>query len=363
MAKTTTYKNAGVNQETGARWATLAQSVMNRTDRSRVCNREGSFAGLFRLDFHESSIPPDSLGPVLAGSADGVGTKVLLAGKARRLGGLGIDLVAVNVNDLVTCGAKPLFFLDYLAVHEIDTRGLLEIAEGMADGCRQACCTLLGGETAQMPDMYRKGHLDLAGFAVGVVQANRIIDGTRTTPGDILIGLPSNGIHSNGYTLVRRLITEHRLKLHHHYEELGETLADAVLRPTRIYVAPVLRALSRYRLRPPITAMAHITGGGLSRNIARMLPPGCSARLDTGSWQPPEIFPFIQKLGISRREMFRVFNMGIGFVLAVKPRFVAGVAKELAAAGESPIIVGQVTRGESGVRFESAKKPPRGMGN
>ncbi len=351
MAKTTTYQDAGVSITANARWVARIQSAMRSTHDIRVCSRAGAFAGLFRLDFDERPLRRRYEKPVLVGCADGVGTKVLLGIKTGRLRGLGIDLVAMNVNDLITCGAEPLFFLDYLAVHEIDPDRLSEIVEGIAEGCRQAGCALLGGETAEMPDLYQKGHLDLAGFATGVVEQTRVIDGRRASPGDMLIGLASNGIHSNGYTLVRRLIREHRLRLNHCYEKLSETLAEVLLRPTRIYVTPVLGVLNKYHTKRPVTGMAHITGGGLPENVARMLPDGCAAEIDTRSWTPPPIFPFLQNLGVQRHEMFRVFNMGIGFVLAVKPRFVSGVMKVLNAGGESATIIGRVKRGRRGVKL------------
>ena len=351
MATTTTYKQAGVSIEANARWVKRIQSAMRSTFSRRVCGREGAFAGLFRLDFDERPLRRNYRKPVLVGCADGVGTKVLLAVKAGRLRGLGIDLVAMNVNDSVTCGAEPLFFLDYLAVHRIDPEALLEIVEGVADGCRQAGCALLGGETAEMPDLYRRGHVDLAGFAIGVVESDRVVDGREATPGDVLIGLASDGVHSNGYTLVRRLLAEHRLRLNRRYEDLGETLADAVLRPTRIYVAPILGVLNKYRVKRPVTALAHITGGGLPENVARMLPVGCAAEIDTRTWTPPAIFSFLQGLGVRRREMFKVFNMGIGFVLAVKPAFVSGVLQELQAGGESPSVIGRVVRGRRRVKL------------
>ena len=351
MAKTTTYQDAGVSLTANADWVGRIQTHMRSTYSNRVCSIPGAFAGLFRLDFPERTKRRNYVNPVLVGCADGVGTKVLLGIQAKRLGGLGVDLVAMNVNDLITCGAEPLFFLDYLAVHRIEPAAFIDLVAGIAEGCRQAGCALLGGETAEMPDLYRRGHLDLAGFSTGVVEAKRLIDGERVSPGDVLIGLPSAGLHSNGYTLVRRIISEHRLRLGRRYEELGESLADAVLRPTRIYVEAVMGLLNRYRTRQPITAMAHITGGGLPENVARMLPTGCAAEIDTQSWTQPPIFPFLQNLGVARKEMFRVFNMGIGFVLAVKPANASSVVKSLRSTGEAPHIIGHITSGRRRVRL------------
>jgi phosphoribosylformylglycinamidine cyclo-ligase len=351
MSKTVTYQQAGVSIAANARWVKRIQAALHSTYSGRVCSVSGAFAGLFRLDFDAQTNRRSYRKPILVGCADGVGTKVLLGIQAQQLYGLGIDLVAMNVNDLITCGAEPLFFLDYLAVHKLDPDGLLEIIEGVADGCRQAGCALLGGETAEMPDLYAKDHLDLAGFATGVVEAERMLDIQRVSPGDVLIGLPSSGVHSNGFALVRRLIRTHRLRLTRHYAELGETLADALLRPTRIYVAPILRVLRKRAAQRPIAALGHITGGGLPENVERMLPAGCVAEIDPCRWTPPPIFPFLQNLGVARREMFNVFNMGIGFVLAVKPAFVGGVVKELEAAGETPVQIGRIRRGRRGVRL------------
>jgi len=351
MAKTTTYKDAGVSIEANTRWVARIQSAMRSTYDSRVRSVPGAFAGLFTLDLERPASRRNGGKPVLVGCADGVGTKVLLGIKSGHLRGLGVDLVAMNVNDLITCGAEPLFFLDYLAVHKIDPDRLADIVAGIADGCRLAGCALLGGETAEMPDLYKKGHLDLAGFSTGVVKSNRIIDGRRVTPGDILIGLASSGVHSNGFTLVRKLISEHRLLLHRRYDQMDETLAEALLRPTRIYVTSVLGVLGKYRTKRPVTAMAHITGGGLPENVTRILPRDCAAEIDTRSWVPPPIFPLLQGLGVRRREMFRVFNMGIGFVLAVKPMFASGVMVQLEAGGESPTIIGRVKRGRRTVKL------------
>jgi phosphoribosylformylglycinamidine cyclo-ligase len=268
-----------------------------------------------------------------------------------RLDTIGIDLVAMNVNDLITCGAEPLFFLDYLAVHKLDPDHLLQVIEGVAEGCRQANCALLGGETAEMPDLYRKGDLDLAGFAVGVVEHGRQIDGSRIEPGDAVVALPSSGIHSNGYSLVRKLIARAGCKLDMYHDELGETLGDAVLRPTRIYVNAVMTVLRHYRTKRVVVGMAHITGGGLMENIARAIPDDCDAVLQKSSWTVPPIFPFLQKLGTTKQEMYRVFNMGIGYILIVRPFYVKGVMKTLRRAGEIPLEIGKIIRGSQRVRL------------
>ncbi|MCP4593538.1 MAG: phosphoribosylformylglycinamidine cyclo-ligase, partial [bacterium] len=307
MAKKTTYREAGVSVAANSAWVSRIQSALSGTHDSRVCSIPGAFAGLMRLDFDRGQHRRDYRRPVLVGCADGVGTKVLLGIQAKRLRGLGVDLVAMNVNDLITCGAEPLFFLDYLAVHKLDPAGLTELIGGVADGCRESGCALLGGETAEMPDLYRRGHFDLAGFATGVVEERRIIDGRRVSPGDILIGLASSGIHSNGFTLVRKLLKDRGLKLGRGTFGGGgcAILAETLLAPTRIYVNAVRRVLDRYRVKQPVTGMAHITGGGLRENVARMLPTGCTAEVDRRSWTPPPVFPFLQSLGVTRAEMFR----------------------------------------------------------
>jgi phosphoribosylformylglycinamidine cyclo-ligase len=286
---------------------------------------------------------------VLVGCADGVGTKVMLAEALGDLSTVGIDLVAMNVNDMITCGAEPLFFLDYLGVNKIEPDVLVGLMDGIAEGCRQAGCALLGGETAEMPDVYGKGQLDLAGFSVGVVELDRAIEPETIRPGDELIGLPSSGIHSNGYSLVRKLIRQRRLKLDRVYEELGETLGAAVLRPTKIYVRPILDLLDSYRVRHVVRGMAHITGGGLAENIGRIMPKNCDATIDTRCWTAPPIFDFIQQRGVEREEMFRVFNMGIGYVLIVQAKYVKSVRKRLEEAGEAPVVIGQVKRGRGKV--------------
>ena len=313
--------------------------------------RHGGFAGLFHLDYDEQIFRRNYRNPVLVGCTDGVGTKVLLASKMNRLSTIGIDLVAMNVNDLITCGAEPLFFLDYLAVHKLDPKHLQDVIEGVAAGCREAGCALLGGETAEMPDLYAPGHFDLAGFAVGVVEHRRVIDGSRVSRGDVLIALPSSGIHSNGYALVRKLIAKGRCRLDGVYDELGESLGDALLRPTRVYANAVNTVLKAYRVKRVVTAMAHITGGGLPENIARVLPDGCDAVINRSSWRPQPIFDFIRRLGTTRAEMFRVFNMGIGFVFVVRPYFAQGVMGLLRRAGEHPIRLGKIQRGTGRVRF------------
>ena len=351
---TLTYKEAGVDVSANTRWVSAIESAMRSTHGPRVFkDRHGGFAGLFRLDYDEQLFRRNYKKPVLVGCTDGVGTKVLVALEMDRLDTIGIDLVAMNVNDLITCGAEPLFFLDYLACHKLDPPRLLAVLEGIAAGCREASCALLGGETAEMPDLYRKGDIDLAGFAVGVVEFNRTVDVRRVTPGDVVIGLPSSGVHSNGYTLVRKLIANAGCKLDQHYDELGEKLGEAVLRPTRIYVNAVRAVLRRYSVKRVVAAMAHITGGGLKENIARVIPPGCDVALRTSQWECPPIFNFLRKLGTARSEMYKVFNMGIGYVFIVRPYYATAIMRILRRAGEKPARIGKVVRGTGQVQIKS----------
>ena len=348
-----TYKSSGVDISANTRWVAGIEAAMRSTYGPRVCqDRHGGFAGLFRLDSDKRLFRRNYKKPVLVACSDGVGTKVLIAIKMGKLDTIGIDLVAMNVNDLICCGAEPLFFLDYLAVHKLDPKRLAEVIEGIAAGCREADCALLGGETAEMPDLYKRGDLDLAGFSVGVVERGREIDGSRVTPGDVLIGLPSSGIHSNGYSLVRKLIARGRCKLDKHYDELGETLGEAVLRPTRIYVRAVDAVLEKYRIKRVVTAMVHVTGGGLRENIARVLPPGCDAVVNKKSLKPQPVFEFLRRLGTTRAEMLKVFNMGVGFVFVLRSANAKGVIAALKGAGEKPIRLGRIKRGTGRVQLK-----------
>lgn len=347
-----TYKEAGVSIAANTRWVDAIRACMTATYDPRVMNRHNAFAGLYRLDYDEQLFRRNYRKPVLVACADGVGTKVLLALQLGKLSTLGIDLVAMNVNDLITCGAEPLFFLDYLAVHELSPPRLLTLIEGVAEGCRQAGCALLGGETAEMPDVYRRGDIDLAGFAVGVVEFDRVIDGRRIEVGDVLIGLPSSGIHSNGYTLVRKLIEKARCDLSAPLEGGTGTIGEALLAPTRIYVRAVSAVLEAFGRRRVVSAMAHITGGGLRENIARLLPGKVSAVISRRAWRPPPVFDFLRRLGVARGEMFKVFNMGIGYVFVVRPRNAQGVLRALRGVGEDPVILGRIVTGNGRVVLE-----------
>lgn len=347
-----TYKEAGVDVGANTRWVRAIKSAMKSTYGPRVYSgRHGGFAGLFRLDYDEQLFRRNYDRPVLVACTDGVGTKVLLAVELGQLSTIGIDLVAMSVNDLITCGAEPLFFLDYLAVGKLDPPHLKDVILGIAGACRESGCALLGGETAEMPALYKPGEFDLAGFAVGVVEFGRVIDGQRIAAGDVLIGLPSSGVHSNGYSLVRRLVSSSRRRWNKHYDELGETLGAALLRPTRLYVTAVMAVLNAYPVKRVVTGMAHITGGGLRENVARILPSKCDAVIERSTWQPPPVFDFLRRMGVDRREMYKVFNMGIGYVFAVRPRFANGVTEALRKAGETPIVMGRIRRGAGRVQL------------
>ena len=354
MARTprTTYRAAGVNLDAADDFVDRIGPAVRRTFGPRVLTGHGGFAGLFRLDYDERLFKRNYEEPVLVACTDGVGSKLLLAIKARRYDTVGIDLVAMNVNDLLTTGAEPLFFLDYIAVHKLKPRVAAQIVAGVVEGCEQAGCALLGGETAELPDLYRNGHFDLAGFAVGVVERGRMQRRSHVKPGDELVGVFSSGLHSNGYALARRLLLDDaRLGFNESPGALGEPLIDALLRPTRIYVRAVQAVLQRYSTRPPITGMAHITGGGLPGNVPRMLPDGCDAVIRRGAWPIPPIFGLLERYGVAEDELYRVFNMGIGFVLAVRSRSTAAVVRTLRRAGEEAEVIGKVRRGKGRVEF------------
>ena len=349
-----TYKATGVDISANDRMVEKITQAVRRTYDPRVISQDGAFAGLMRLDFSERLLRRRYRDPVLVGSADGVGSKLLVGLEHGRLSGLGIDLVAMSVNDVLTTGAEPLFFLDYIACHRLEPDGIAEIVSGVSDGCRMAGCALLGGETAEMPALYAPRHFDLAGFCVGVVERRRLIDGRRVEPGDVVLGLASNGLHSNGFSLVREAISRLPKGLTRHPPkkgrrnwpvDLGEPLADALLRPTRIYVRPILRLLAGYRRKQVVRAMAHVTGGGLAGNVPRVIPRDCDVYVSRRAWSVPPIFRLIQRLGVGEEEMYRVFNMGIGFVLIVRPAFAQSICRRLDKLGETVYRLGTVRRG------------------
>ncbi|WP_141329824.1 phosphoribosylformylglycinamidine cyclo-ligase [Myxococcus sp. AB025B] len=333
----TTYKDSGVDIEAGDAFVDRIKPYAARTMRPEVVAGVGGFGGLFAL-------PPGKYRePVLVAGTDGVGTKLKVAFAAGRHGTVGIDLVAMSVNDILTCGAEPLFFLDYFATGRLEVDAAAEVVKGIAQGCEQAGCTLLGGETAEMPGFYARGEYDLAGFCVGVVERSAIIDGKSIRPGDALIGLTSSGLHSNGYSLARKVLLENaKLALDATPEGLGRSLGDALLEPTRIYVKDALALTQAVKVK----GMAHITGSGIPGNLPRCLPDGTRAVLSEKSWVKPPIFDLIAKLGsVARDEMFSTFNMGLGLIVVVAKEDVARALEVLRARGVEASEVGRVEAG------------------
>jgi len=334
MAKAT-YKDAGVDLDTYAESMARLPRLIARTQTPRVLKLDGGFAGLFRLDFSNHLFARHYRDPVLVACTDGVGTKLKVASLTGVHSTVGIDLVAMCVNDAICCGAEPLFFLDYVAMPKDDPPLLEKIVEGIAAGCVESDCALLGGETAIMPDLYNPGDYDLAGFCVGVVERKRVIDGSAVVPGDVLIGVASSGLHSNGFSLVRKIVFEiAKLQVDQHVDELEQTVGAALLEPTRIYVRAVRQVLGHYKTKNVVHGIAHITGGGLEENLGRILPEGTRAEIDRGSWPVPPVFTWLQRLGeVDRAEMERVFNMGLGLVLVVSPYFAESIRGQLSRSG------------------------------
>jgi phosphoribosylformylglycinamidine cyclo-ligase len=350
--KPITYRSAGVDIDAGDEAVERMKPRVRATYGPRVMADWGGFAGAFRLDYDEKLFKRNYRDPVLLACTDGVGSKILLAIAAKRYDTIGIDLVAMNVNDLLTSGAEPLFVLDYIAAHRVDPAVIAEIVGGIAAGCEKSGAALLGGETAEMPDLYRPGDFDLAAFAVGVAERGRMLSNRNVKPGDQIVGLASSGIHSNGYALVRKVLLESAgLDLNQTIHSLGEPLIDALLRPTEIYVRPVLDVLNRYSSRVMVKGMAHITGGGLPGNLPRLAPDDCDIVLRAGSWPVPPIFGLIEHHGVDEEEMYRVFNMGIGYALAVRPVSVAAVIRSFEKSGVEAHLIGRVRRGAGRVEI------------
>lgn len=340
-----TYAAAGVDIDAGERLVKRIAALARSTQRSEIVTGVGGFAAL-------AALPSRYRSPLLVTSTDGVGTKLKIAFALDRHDTVGMDLVAMSVNDLLTIGAEPLLFLDYLATGKLDVRQGVALVRGIARGCRMAGCSLVGGETAEMPSFYARGEYDLAGFAVGIVERSAVIDGRAVRPGDALIGLPSSGLHSNGFSLARRVLLERaRLTLTARVPGLRTPLGAELLRPTRIYVAPVRRLLARMP-RGTVRGMAHITGGGLPGNLPRVLPPNCHAVVRRRSWTVPPVFRLIERLGeVPRAEMDRTFNNGIGFVLIVAARRREEALAQLRADGTRARVIGEVVAGTPGVSF------------
>ncbi|MBM7115116.1 phosphoribosylformylglycinamidine cyclo-ligase [Archangium primigenium] len=333
----TTYKQAGVDIEAGDAFVERIKPHAARTMRPEVLAGVGGFGGLFAL-------PPGKYRePVLVSGTDGVGTKLKVAFQAGRHGTVGIDLVAMSVNDILTSGAEPLFFLDYFATGRLEVDAAAEVVKGIAQGCEQAGCALLGGETAEMPGFYARGEYDLAGFCVGVVERSEIIDGRDIRPGDALIGLTSSGLHSNGYSLARKVLLEDaKLPLDAVPEGLDRPLVDALLEPTRIYVKDVLALMKTVKLK----GLSHITGSGIPGNLPRCLPEGTRAVLDSTAWTRPPLFELIERLGgVARAEMYDTFNMGLGLIAVVAREDVAVALALLEARGVEASEVGRIEAG------------------
>ncbi len=340
--KPLTYREAGVDIDAGEDAVRRITPLARATSRAEVIGGLGGFASFV-------SVPSKYREPVLVSSTDGVGTKLKVAFLAGRHDTVGIDLVAMGVNDIIVHGAEPLYFLDYIAVGRLDPEQIEAIVSGVATGCRQAGCALVGGEMAEHPDSHAPGEYDLAGFAVGVVERTRLIDGSAVRPGDVVIGLASSGLHSNGFTLVRRIVFDvMRLGVFDPLPGTDRSVADELLEPTRIYARAIQKLLETVEVR----AMAHVTGGGLTGNVPRVLPQGCRVRIFRDSWSMPAVFETLREAGrVEDAEMFRTFNMGVGYLVIVPPTAAETAARLLREEGEKVARLGEVVAGERGVEF------------
>jgi phosphoribosylformylglycinamidine cyclo-ligase len=351
VKKPVTYRTAGVDIDEGERLVRLIRPMVRTTRRKEVLGEIGSFAGFFRFPARKYR------DPVLVSGTDGVGTKVKVAAAAGKFDTVGIDLVAMCVNDILVHGAEPLFFLDYYATGKLSADDGSRIVSGIAEGCRQAGCALLGGETAEMPSVYARGEFDLAGFAVGAVDRKKVIDGATVRPGDLLVGLSSSGLHSNGFSLARKVVFGIlRMRIDQRVTEWGASVAEELLRPTRIYVRPVLSLLRKVS----ILGMAHITGGGIAGNVPRSLPEGVTAVVDRSSWEVPPVFRTICAAArLPVEEAYRTFNMGIGMVLIVRPEVADRTVSHFRRSGFPAAVIGEIRKGrrrEAGVTFQGGGK-------
>jgi len=334
MTDPLTYAEAGVDIDKANKLISTISEIAKQTSISGVMGEIGGFGGLFSLNLANLDRP------VLVSSTDGVGTKLKIAFMLDKHDTVGIDLVAMCVNDILVQGAKPLFFLDYMAMGKLSSRRVTEIIKGIGEGCKQAKCALLGGETAEMPGFYTDHEYDLAGFAVGIVDNSKIVDGTGVRVGHRLIGIASSGLHSNGYSMVRKICFDIlKMKIDDYVEEFGKTLGEELLTPTRIYVQPILSILKDM----PVHGLAHITGGGIADNVLRIVPKACNILIQTGIWEVPPIFKFLQRAGkVSETEMRRTFNNGIGMVAIVPPEATADVLQRLDAVDEKAYLIGEI---------------------
>jgi phosphoribosylformylglycinamidine cyclo-ligase len=350
-----TYRDAGLDLDLYEQSLACMPPLLKRTHTLRVLDGFGGFASLFSLDYNSRLFAKNYRHPVLVTCTDGVGSKIKVAVRMNKHDTVGIDLVAMSVNDCLCTGGEPLQFLDYLAMPKDDPALTRELIKGISDGCLEAECALVGGETAILPEFYQPGDYDMAGFCVGVVERNQIINGKRIRLGDKVLGLASTGLHSNGYSLVRKVVFEHSgLGVNDFVPELGRTVGETLLEPTRIYVRPIKQILMHYPVKKSrvVCGLAHITGGGLVDNIPRILRPGQRVFLRRGSWEVPPVFPWLQKLGdIEQTEMDRVFNQGIGFVMVVSPYYAESIQRQLAEDRVPTYEIGEVREGEPGVEF------------
>jgi phosphoribosylformylglycinamidine cyclo-ligase len=349
-----TYRSAGQDLEAYERGIEAIAPLARRTHSPRVLDGFGGFASLVSLDFNTRLFARNYKHPVLVSCNDGVGTKLKIATLMNKHDTVGIDLVAMSVNDCLCTGGEPLLFLDYIALPKDDPGLLYDLVKGISDGCLQANCSLVGGETAILPDFYQPGDYDMAGFCVGVVERDQIIDGRHIRPGDAVIGLASTGLHSNGYSLARKIVFERAgLKVTDSVAELGRTVGEELLEPTRLYVKAVQSVLRNYPVkRRVVRGLAHITGEGLEGNIPRILPSGRRVRLRRNSWPVPPVFPWLARLGnVPEEEMFRVFNMGIGFVVIVSDYYADSIVRHLQEIGYPAWNIGEVITGEAGVEW------------
>src|SRR6516162_4812671 len=350
-----TYRDAGLDLDVYEQSLACMPPLLKRTHTPRVVDGFGGFASLFSLDYNSRLFARNYRHPVLVSCTDGVGSKLKVAALAGKHDTVGIDLVAMSVNDCLCTGGEPLFFLDYVAMPADDPALTRDLIKGISDGCLDADCALVGGETAILPDFYQPGDFDMAGFCVGVVERDHIVSGRAIRPGDKVLGLASTGIHSNGYSLVRKVVFDHAgLKVVDRVPELGQTVGEALLEPTRIYVRAVKTILQHYPVKKQVVrGLAHITGEGLAGNVPRVLPPGRRVFVKRGTWPVPPVFTWLQKLGnIEQTEMETVFNMGIGFVMIVSAYFTESIQRQLAEYRVPTFEIGEVREGDVGFEFE-----------
>ncbi len=337
-----TYKDAGVDIEKADKFVETIKNTVKSTFKPYVLTNIGGFAGAITLELTKYKEP------VITSSTDGVGTKLKVAQILDKHDTIGIDLVAMCVNDLITTTSKPLFFLDYFSTGKLNQETATDVIKGIAEGCKQADCSLIGGETAEMPDLYKDGEYDLAGFSVGIVEKEKIVDGSKLNVGDVLIGVFSSGVHSNGYSLIRKLIDIKGYKYTDFVDDFGKSIGEELLTPTKIYVKPVLSLAEKVEIK----AIAHITGGGIPGNLIRVLGNGLKAKINTVSWDIPAVFQWIQKNGnVENKEMFRTFNMGIGLIIIVKKEDTDKAIKTLKDFGEEATIIGEIEKGDKAVEL------------